>query len=76
MKNKLRNGIYRPALPRQNFKSPKGSQAGYAIAFLISLTITMVVLWMVDPDLAETFAEKAPEFSVFLIPTCMYSKKE
>lgn len=75
LKNNVRKGTYRPVLPRQNFKSPKGSPIGYAIAFLISLTITMVVLWMVDPNLAETFAEKAPEFSVFLIPACMYDKR-
>lgn len=75
MKNKVRKGIYRPVLPGQNFKSPKGTPTGYAIAFLISLALAMVVLWMVDPNLAETFVDKAPEFSVFLVPACMYAKR-
>lgn len=76
LKNKVQKGIYRPALPGQDFKSPKGTPTGYAIAFLISLTLAMVVLWMVDPNLAKTFADKAPEFSVFLVPACMYAKRE
>ncbi len=72
----IKKGFYRPVSPLHNEESPKGSPFGQVIALLIILTVVMIVLWKVDPNLADVFVNKVPAFSVFLVSARIYGKKQ